>query len=68
MIAAGEFKTTVEGEAFGLGWSHATEVRDGDLATMDCKPHAYQRRGERDDDQNENLGEQAEKTNHAHSE
>jgi hypothetical protein len=68
MIVAGEFESSVEGDAFGVGRSHATKVRDGDLAAVNRKPHAYQRGGERDDDQNENLGEQAEETNHAYSE
>ena len=67
MIAAGEFETTVKGGALGFGRGHATEVRDGDLTAMDGKPHADQRRGKSDDDEDENLREQTEEANHATS-
>ncbi len=64
MIAAGQFEATLEGDTLGLGRRHATQVRHRDLAAMDGESHADQSRGERDDDEHENLGEQTEETNH----
>ena len=65
VIAAGQLKTMLKGNALGLGGSHTTEVRHGDLTAMDGEPHADQGRGERDDDEHEHLGEQAEEADHA---
>ena len=65
MIAAGQLKAMLEGNALGLGGSHATEVGHRDLAAMDGEPHADQGRGEGDDDEHEKLGEQAEEADHA---
>lgn len=65
MIAAGKLQAMVEGDALGLGWSHATEVRYGDLAAMDGEPHADQGRGEGDDDKQKNLCEQPEESDHS---
>lgn len=67
MIAMGKFESTLEGEPLGCAGNHATEVRDRNLAAMNSKPHADERRGKRDDDQHQNLGEQAEEANHANS-
>ena len=64
MIAARQLKAMLEGNALGLGGSHATEVGHGDLAAMDGESHADQGGGERDDDEHENLGEQTEEADH----
>jgi hypothetical protein len=64
MIAAGQLQAALEGGVLGLGRSHAAQVRHGNLPAMDGESHADQSRGERDDDEYKNLGEQTEKANH----
>jgi hypothetical protein len=54
----------LKSNALGLGGSHTMEVGHGDLTAMNGEPHADQGRGERDDDEDEHLGEQAEEANH----
>jgi hypothetical protein len=58
----------LEGGALGFGGSHATEVGYGDLAAMDGEAHADQGRGESDDDEHENLGEQTQEAKHSRTE
>ena len=67
VVAVGQLEAALEGDTLGCGGSHATEVRDRNLAAMDGKPHADERRGKRDDDQHQNLGEQAKEANHSNS-
>ena len=67
VIAAREFKPMLEGDALGFRGRQAVEVRHGHLTAMDGEPHADQRRGQGDDDEDENLGEHAEESNHATS-
>ena len=57
VIAVGQLKAMLKGNALGQGGSHTTEVRHGDLTAMDGEPHADEGRGERDDDEHEYLGE-----------
>ena len=64
VIAARQFQAALEGNSLGLGRSHTSQVRHGNLSAMDCKSHADQGRGERHDNEHKNLGEQTEKANH----
>jgi hypothetical protein len=67
VIAAREFKAMVEGSTLGFGGRHAAKVGDCYFASMDGEPHAYERRGQGDDDEHENLGKQLEESNYANS-
>ena len=64
VIAGFELQAALGGQTLGIGGSHAAEVGHGDLAAMDGEAHADQARGERDDDEHENLGEQTKEADH----